>query len=134
MVQRWHPKRMVRWWLFFTAVLTLPYAATSEALGQLAVCIGVASAVVFQYHPGMSQLAHLGKPALGGLVFCGPGIGIVVTGLATSGGWLAGGQRLAGVCAAGRAVWLLVLPCARHWHRCPQPSRRCQQRLRRKAR
>ena len=118
-VQRWHPARMVRWWLFFTAVLTAAMALQlPEAWASLRFVSGVASAVVFLNITlwCMSQLAHLGKPALGGLVFCGPGIGIVVTGLATSGmvgaGWQAASGWLVFALLAG-LFWLLVLPVVR---------------------
>ena len=43
----------------------------------------------------MVRLAVLGRPAMGGLIFCGPGVGIVLTGLAAS----------AMVAAQWRAAW-----------------------------
>lgn len=64
---------------------------------------GVASALVFVYGSSwcLQQLTHLGYPAMGGIIFCGPGIGIMLTGLATgsmvshnwnsASGWLAFG-------------------------------------------
>ena len=47
---------------------------------------GVASAVVFVYSSGwcLAKLAQLGAPALGGVMFAGPGAGIVVSGLFAS--------------------------------------------------
>jgi len=47
---------------------------------------GIASAGVFVYGSGwcLQRLAQLKAPALGGIIYCGPGIGILVTGLATS--------------------------------------------------
>lgn len=64
---------------------------------------GAASALVFVYASGwcLQQLTHLGYPAMGGIIFCGPGLGIMLTGLATgsmvshqwssASGWLAFG-------------------------------------------
>jgi len=50
-------------------------------------CVGVASAVVFVFTSGwcLSRLAQLGAPALGGVIFAGPGLGIVVSGLVGGG-------------------------------------------------
>ncbi len=47
---------------------------------------GIASAGVFVYGSGwcLQRLAQLKAPALGGIIYCGPGIGILITGLATS--------------------------------------------------
>ncbi|MBP0599985.1 MFS transporter [Herbaspirillum sp. LeCh32-8] len=56
---------------------------------------GIASAYVFVYTAGwcLQQLTQLKHPELGGVIFCGPGIGIAVTGLLTgamvNAGWLA---------------------------------------------
>lgn len=95
--------RMVRWGLVATVLLTLgmalPGGMPAWALWRFAA--GVASAVVLVYTAGwcLQRLAELGKPELGGLIFCGPGLGIVATGLGASGmvgagwhadhGWLA---------------------------------------------
>lgn len=79
---------LVRTGLVATAVLTfglvLPWASTWPLLRLLA---GVASAMVFlgTVNWCMVRLAHLGAPALAGLIFCGPGLGIALTGLAASG-------------------------------------------------
>jgi MFS family permease len=45
---------------------------------------GLASALVFVYSSGwcLSQLTRLGKPQWGGLIYMGPGLGIVISGLA----------------------------------------------------
>lgn len=47
---------------------------------------GVASACVFVFASGwcLQRLAQLHAPALGGIIYCGPGFGILLTGLATS--------------------------------------------------
>ncbi len=47
---------------------------------------GIASALVFVYSSGwcLHRLAQLQQPALGGIIFCGPGLGIMLTGLSSS--------------------------------------------------
>ncbi|HEY3635767.1 MAG TPA: YbfB/YjiJ family MFS transporter [Caldimonas sp.] len=78
---------LVRTGLVGTAVLTLamalPFASAWPALRFLA---GIASALVFVYSSGwcLAQLAARGKPALGGAMFAGPGVGIVASGLLAS--------------------------------------------------
>ena len=69
--------------VLLTAALALPWSALWPTLRLLA---GVASALVFlgTVNWCMGRLAHLGTPALGGLIFCGPGLGIVLTGLSAS--------------------------------------------------
>ncbi len=95
--------RMVRWGLVATVLLTLGMALPGGmpvwSLWRFAA--GVVSAVVMVYTAGwcLQRLAELGTPELGGLIFCGPGLGIVATGLGASGmvgvgwhadhGWLA---------------------------------------------
>ncbi|SPR97800.1 conserved hypothetical protein, DUF1228; putative membrane protein [Cupriavidus taiwanensis] len=110
------PVRMVRWGLVVTVLLTLGMALPGgmPAWSLWRAAAGVASAVVMVYTAGwcLQRLAELGKPELAGLIFCGPGLGIVVTGLGASGmvgagwhadhGWLAF-TALAVVLAA--AVW-----------------------------
>lgn len=79
--------RLVRSGLAATALLTLgmwlPLPAAWPALRFAA---GVASAVVFVHTSGwcLAQLARLGVPARGALIYTGPGGGIVVSGLAAS--------------------------------------------------
>ncbi|GAB2487221.1 YbfB/YjiJ family MFS transporter [Comamonas humi] len=86
-VRRWHPARMVRWGLVsciaLTAAMAWPIPAAWPALRLVA---GVVSAVVFLNATQwcMTQLQLLGRPTLGGMIFCGPGMGIALTGLATS--------------------------------------------------
>lgn len=111
----WHAARLTRWGLAATVLLTvgmaLPWAAGWPALRLAA---GAASAIVFLNVSVwcMVRLQSLGVPALGGLIFCGPGLGIVATGLAASamvaGGWSA---------AAGWAAFALlaVALCAAAW-------------------
>ncbi|MFS8973241.1 YbfB/YjiJ family MFS transporter [Cupriavidus necator] len=113
--------RMVRWGLVATVLLTLGMALPGgmPAWSLWRTAAGVASAVVMVYTAGwcLQRLAELGKPELAGLIFCGPGLGIVVTGLGTSGmvgagwhadyGWLAF-TALAAVLVA--AVWRVFVP------------------------
>ena len=118
-VQRWHPARMVHWWLFITVLLTAAMALNLPAgWASLRFVSGVASAVVFLNITlwCMSQLAHLGRPALSGLLFCGPGIGIALTGLATSAMVTAQWHATAGwlvFAVLALVLWALVLPVVR---------------------
>jgi len=79
---------LVRAGLVATGVLTLAMAwPFPDAWPLLRFAAGVASAVVFVYTSGwcLSHLARLGVPALGGIIYAGPGAGIVVSGLFASG-------------------------------------------------
>lgn len=70
-----------------TAVLTLGMALhLPGAWPLLRFGAGLASAVVFVYSSGwcLSQLQRLGRPTWGGAIYAGPGVGIVVSGLAAS--------------------------------------------------
>lgn len=110
------PTRTIRLGLAATILLTLGMGLLqSQALWLLLRLLsGIASALVFVYSSGwcLQKLAQLQLPALGGVIYCGPGIGIVLTGLASSAmvsaewhatsGWLAFGL-LATVLAF--AVW-----------------------------
>lgn len=83
----WQGARLARWGLAATVLLTgamaLPVAPAWPALRCAA---GIVSAVVFLNVAAwcMVRLTVLGQPALGGLIFCGPGVGIVLTGLSAS--------------------------------------------------
>ena len=78
---------LVRRGLAATALLTLamalPWPAAWPALRFAA---GIASSYVFVYSSGwcLAQLAARGAPALGGVMFAGPGAGIVASGLLAS--------------------------------------------------
>ena len=94
-----------------TAGLVLPWPLLWPTLRFGA---GVASALVFLGATNwcMGRLMELGQPALGGLVFCGPGLGIVLTGVPASAmvaaGWTAAaGWAVFAVLAIGisAAVW-----------------------------
>ena len=79
--------RSVRLGLGLTVGLTLamgldvPWAWPTLRFGA-----GVASALVFVYTSGwcLSRLAAAGSPRLGGIIYVGPGLGIVVSGLSAS--------------------------------------------------
>jgi hypothetical protein len=67
---------------------------------------GVASALVFVYTAGwcLARWRGLGQPALAGLIFVGPGLGIAVSGLAAT-AMVAGGASAA---VAGRLFAVLA--------------------------
>ncbi len=106
------PTAVVRLGLVATVLLTLgmvlPWPAVWPWWRFLA---GVASALVFVYSSGwcLARLAVLGAPALGGVMFVGPGLGIALSGLVASGmvtlggsaaiGWLVFGVLAAGLSA-----------------------------------
>ena len=79
---------LLRAGLVATGLLTLGMALPAAPLWPLLrFAAGVASAVVFVYTSGwcLAQLARLGAPELGGVMFTGPGAGIVVSGVFASG-------------------------------------------------
>ncbi len=79
---------VVRAGLAATALLTLGMALQLPAAWPLLRFLaGVASAFVFVYTSGwcLSQLSLRGVPAMGALIYTGPGGGIVLSGLAASG-------------------------------------------------
>lgn len=89
---RWLPSlaysSLVRAGLVATAVLTVAMAWQFPVVWPvLRFTAGVTSAVVFVYTSGwcLSHLAKLGVPTLGGVIYAGPGAGIVVSGLFASG-------------------------------------------------
>ncbi len=90
--------------LLATVVLTFGMAVHWPAAWPLwRLLAGIASALVFVYTSGwcLARLAALGSPKLAGLIFVGPGLGIMVSGLAATAmvalglsaatGWLAFG-------------------------------------------
>ena len=97
--------------VLLTGLLACPWPASWPLLRFVA---GVASALVFLGTANwcMGQLARLGHPQLAGLIFCGPGLGIVATGLPT-GAMVAAGWSA----AAGWATFaaLAALLCAGIW-------------------
>ena len=83
----WRPvdaPSLVRVGLVGTGLLTLGMALPFDATwAPLRFAAGLASALVFVYSSGWSlaRLATMGKASLGGLMFAGPGAGIVASGL-----------------------------------------------------
>lgn len=111
--------------LVATTVLTLGMALQLPAAWPLLrFSAGVASALVFVYTSGwcLAQLARLGAPALGGVMYAGPGAGITISGLLASGmvalQWSAAtGWLIFGVLAA--VLTALVWPTFREPGRMP---------------
>jgi hypothetical protein len=80
--------RLVRAALVATVLLTLGMAWPAPAAWPaLRFAAGVASAVAFLYTSAwcLEQLARRGQPAMGALIYVGPGAGIVASGLAATG-------------------------------------------------
>ena len=93
--------RTVRAALVATALLTLGMAwQLPAAWPALRFAAGVASAVAFLYTSAwcLEQLARRDQPAMGALIYVGPGAGIVASGLAATG--------LVALGAAATAGWL----------------------------
>jgi hypothetical protein len=94
---------LVRMALAATALLTAAMALRMPgAWVLLRLAAGVASAIAFLYTTSwcLEQLARRGQPALGALIYVGPGVGIVVSGLATS--------ALVALQAPAAASWLAL--------------------------
>lgn len=81
--------------VLLTAAMALPWAGSWPLWRFLA---GVTSALVFVYTAGwcLSRLTTLGAPAMAGLIFVGPGLGITASGLAAGGMVAAGWSAAAG--------------------------------------
>lgn len=80
--------RLLRAGLAATVLLTAGMALHAPTVWVvLRFAAGVASAVVFLYTSGfcLEQLARRGVPAMGALIYVGPGAGIVASGLAATG-------------------------------------------------
>lgn len=124
MAVRGDAARLIRTGLIATVLLT---AGMGVLQGQpawlvLRFAAGMASALVFVFTAGwcLHKLTELGHAALGGIIFCGPGLGIAIPGLAASGmvalGWHATSAWIAfGVLSAllSAAVWSTIRPEAR---------------------
>ena len=81
------PTVMVRFGLGATVLLTLGMAVPwPDAWPLWRGLAGVASALVFVYVSGwcLARLSELGEPALAGIIFVGPGLGIAVSGFAVT--------------------------------------------------
>ena len=132
MAVRGDAARLIRIGLVATVLLT---AGMGVLQGQpawllLRFAAGMASALVFVFTAGwcLHRLTELGHAALGGIIFCGPGLGIAIPGLAASGmvalGWHATSAWIAfGVLSAllSAAVWSTIRPEA-HAHAAPAPA------------
>ena len=132
MAVRGDAARLIRIGLVATVLLT---AGMGVLQGQpawllLRFAAGMASALVFVFTAGwcLHRLTELGHAALGGIIFCGPGLGIAIPGLAASGmvalGWHATSAWMAfGVLSAllSTAVWSTIRPEA-HAHAAPAPA------------
>ncbi|ODS66628.1 MAG: MFS transporter [Acidovorax sp. SCN 65-108] len=107
--------------VLLTGLLALPWPASWPLLRLLA---GVASALVFLGTANwcMGRLAHLGRTAWGGFIFCGPGLGIVVTGLLTSAMVAAGWSAAAGWAAFAVLAAVLCVGAWRVFHDGNAPS------------
>ncbi|NUA25269.1 YbfB/YjiJ family MFS transporter [Cupriavidus basilensis] len=121
------PARMVRLGMVATVVLTLGMAAPGgmAAWGLWRAAAGVASAMVMVYGSAwcMHRLAELGRASLGSVIFCGPGVGIAITGVSVfamvSAGWRASWGWLAFSVLAVllvSAVWQVFTPAPRTAH------------------
>jgi len=121
MAVRGDAARLIRIGLIATVLLT---AGMGVLQGQpawlvLRFAAGMASALVFVFTAGwcLHRLTELGHAKLAGIIFCGPGLGIAVPGLAASGmvalGWHATSAWMAfGVLSAllTAAVWSTIRP------------------------
>ncbi len=118
---RFTPTRIVRFALAATVVLTLAMGLLDSfaAWAVVRALAGVMSAwaMVFSAGWGFRKLGELRMPSLGGVIFAGPGAGIVVTGvLASLNGTLAwparGGWLLCGVLALVLlgVIWRTFVP------------------------
>lgn len=102
---------LVRGGLVATGLLTLAMAWPAPAAWPvLRFAAGVTSAVVFVYTSGwcMARLARLGVPALSGMIYMGPGAGIVLSGLAASAMTAWHWRAAAGWVLFGLLAWVLA--------------------------
>ena len=122
---------LVRAGLLATGVLTLAMAwQIPAAWPGLRFAAGVTSGVVFVYTSGwcLSQLARLGVPGMGGIIYAGPGLGIVISGLLAS-AMVAGQWRAAsGWLVFGALAFFLSALVWRRWLR-GQSMQRAQRML-----
>jgi predicted MFS family arabinose efflux permease len=101
---------VVRAGLLATALLTLAMAWPSAALWVgWRLAAGIVSALVFVFVSGwcLARLTALGAPALAGLMYAGPGLGITVSGLAGT-AMVAAGVSAAAAWASLAALALLL--------------------------
>ncbi|AXV82294.1 YbfB/YjiJ family MFS transporter [Ralstonia solanacearum] len=121
MAVRGDAARLIRIGLIATALLTVGMGALQGQPAWLVLrfAAGMASALVFVFTAGwcLHRLTELGHAALGGIIFCGPGLGITIPGLVAGGmvalGWHAQSAWIAfGVLSAvlTAAVWSTIRP------------------------
>ena len=106
------PAAMVRGGLIATTLLTLAMALPwPAAWPALRLAAGVASACVFVYISGwcLAQLARRGRAALGGMIYVGPGTGIVLSGLVAGAIVAANGNAALGWLVFGVLAGVLTL-------------------------
>ena len=124
MALRGDAARFIRIGLAATVLLTAGMGVLQGQPAWLALrfAAGMISALVFVFTAGwcLHKLTELGHAALGGIIFCGPGLGIAIPGLMASGmvalGWHATSAWMAfGVLSAvlSAAVWPTIRPEAR---------------------
>ena len=109
---------LVRAGLFATGLLTLGMALPMAALWPaLRFAAGVASALVFVFTSGwcLAQLARYDATALGGVMYAGPGAGIVVSGLFASFMVDAHWSAATAWTIFGLLAWLLTVAVWRHF-------------------
>jgi hypothetical protein len=117
--------KLVRGGLVATGLLTLGMALPLPASWPLLrFAAGVASALVFVYTSGwcLAQLAKRGSAALGGVMYTGPGAGIVVSGLFASGMVQWGWQAHAGWAIFGLLAFVLTAFVWRTFHGVPSAA------------
>lgn len=121
MAVRGDAARLIRIGLIATALLTAGMGALQGQPAWLVLrfAAGMASVLVFVFTAGwcLHRLTELGHAALGGIIFCGPGLGITIPGLVAGGmvalGWHAQSAWIAfGVLSAVLtvAVWSTIRP------------------------
>ena len=132
---RWLPalaySTLVRAGLLATGILTLAMAWQLPGVWPgLRFAAGITSGVVFVYTSGwcLSQLARMGVPAMGGIIYAGPGLGIIVSGLLASGmvalHWTAAtGWLIFGVLAFGLSATVWHILCGGDERLAPLPAR-----------
>ncbi len=133
MAVRGDAARLTRIGLVATVLLTAGMGVLQGQPAWLALrfVAGMASALVFVFTAGwcLHRLSELGHARLGGIIFCGPGLGITLPGLIASGmvalGWHAQSAWIAfGVLCAvlSAAVWSTIRPERQSHAAAPAPG------------
>lgn len=119
------PTRFIRGALVATVLLTLAMALhLSQAWAALRFLAGVASAFAFVYTSGwcLGRLAQMGVPEMGAVIYTGPGVGIVASGLAGSAMVALHWHAASGWVVFGVLAAMLVAPVWRVFHGAPAPA------------